>query len=61
MAWFTPSTAATREDAPVTSDHTGGFLLIVGSVVFGVGAAVGVPGVFTDPDPRHAWPCSPSS
>ena len=45
----------------MTSDHTGGFLLIVGSVVFGVGAAVGVPGVFTDPDPRHAWPCSPSS
>jgi hypothetical protein len=36
----------------VTSDHTAGLLLIVGSVVFLVGAAVGVPRVFTEPDPQ---------
>jgi hypothetical protein len=38
--------------AVVTSDHTPGLLLIVGSVVFLAGAAIGVPGVFTEPDPQ---------
>jgi len=36
----------------VTSDRTPGILLIIGSLVFGVGAAVGVPGVFTQRDPQ---------
>lgn len=36
----------------MTSDHTPGLLLIAGSVVFLVGAAVGVPRVFTEPDPQ---------
>ena len=36
----------------MTSDHTPGLLLIVGSVVFLVGAAVGVPRVFTEPGPQ---------
>jgi hypothetical protein len=36
----------------VTRDHTPGILLVVGSVVFLVGAAVGVPAVFTEPDPQ---------
>jgi type II secretory pathway pseudopilin PulG len=31
---------------------TGGILLIVGSVVFGIGAAVGVPGALTQRDPQ---------
>lgn len=36
----------------VTTERTGGILLIVGSVVFLVGAAVGVPRVFTQRDPQ---------
>jgi hypothetical protein len=36
----------------VTRDHTPGLLLIVGSVIFVAGAAVGVPRVFTEPDPQ---------
>lgn len=36
----------------MTTDRTAGILLVVGSVVFGVGAAIGVPGVFTQPDPQ---------
>jgi hypothetical protein len=40
------------KDALVTRDHTAGILLIVGSVIFLVGAAVGVPRVFTEPDPQ---------
>jgi hypothetical protein len=36
----------------VTGEHTPGLLLIVGSVIFGAGAAVGVPRVFTEPDPQ---------
>jgi hypothetical protein len=36
----------------MTGDRTAGLLLIVGSVVFLVGAAVGVPRVFTEPDPQ---------
>jgi hypothetical protein len=36
----------------VTGDHTPGLLLVVGSVIFLVGAAVGVPKVFTEPDPQ---------
>jgi hypothetical protein len=39
-------------EAPVTTDQTAGLLLIIGSVVFLVGAAVGVPQVFTERDPR---------
>jgi hypothetical protein len=46
------STVLAREDAPVTSDHAPGVLLIVGSVVFGVGAAIGVPQIFTEADPQ---------
>jgi hypothetical protein len=34
----------------VTTDRTGGILLIIGSVVFLIGAAIGVPGVFTQSD-----------
>ena len=37
----------------MTADRTGGILLIVGSVVFLIGAAVGVPGVFTERDPQE--------
>jgi hypothetical protein len=33
--------------------HTAGILLIVGSVVFLIGAAIGVPRVFTEPDPSE--------
>ena len=36
----------------MTAERTGGILLILGSVVFLVGAAVGVPGVFTERDPQ---------
>jgi hypothetical protein len=36
----------------VTTERIGGVLLIVGSVVFVIGAAVGVPGVFTQRDPQ---------
>jgi hypothetical protein len=36
----------------VTTERTGAILLIVGSAVFGVGAVVGVPGVFTQRDPQ---------
>jgi hypothetical protein len=36
----------------VTSDRTPGLLLIAGSVVFVAGAAMGVPRVFTEPDPQ---------
>ncbi len=36
----------------MTTERTGGALLILGSVVFLVGAAVGVPGVFTERDPQ---------
>ena len=34
------------------AERIGGVLLIVGSVVFFVGAAIGVPGVFTQTDPQ---------
>jgi hypothetical protein len=44
----------------VTSGHTPGILLLVGSVVFGVGAAVGVPVVFAERDPRHASHAHPA-
>ena len=36
----------------MTAERAGGVLLIVGSVVFFVGAAIGVPGVFTQTDPQ---------
>ena len=36
----------------MTTERIGGILLIVGSLVFGIGAAVGVPGVFTRRDPQ---------
>lgn len=36
----------------MTAHHTSGILLIVGSLVFMIGAAVGVPGVFTQRDPQ---------
>ena len=36
----------------VSSHHTPGILLVAGSVVFGVGAALGVPAVFTERDPK---------
>lgn len=36
----------------MTTERIGGILLIVGSVVFLIGAAVGVPGVFTQRDPQ---------
>jgi hypothetical protein len=36
----------------MTGDRTAGLLLIAGSVVFLVGAAVGVPRVFTEPAPQ---------
>lgn len=36
----------------MTIERIGGILLIVGSVVFLIGAAVGVPGVFTQRDPQ---------
>jgi len=36
----------------VSTERIGAILLIVGSVVFGIGAAIGVPGVFTQLDPR---------
>jgi hypothetical protein len=36
----------------VSADHTAGVLLVTGSVVFLVGAAVGVPAVFTQRDPE---------
>ncbi len=36
----------------MTGDHTAGILLITGSVVFLAGAALGVPRVFTEPDPQ---------
>ena len=36
----------------VTASDTGGILLIGGSVVFLIGAAIGVPGVFTERDPE---------
>lgn len=36
----------------MTGDRTPGLLLVAGSVVFLVGAAVGVPKVFTEPDPQ---------
>lgn len=36
----------------MTTDRVGGILLIAGSVVFLVGAAIGVPGVFTESDPQ---------
>ncbi len=35
----------------MTTDHIAGVLLVIGAVVFGVGAAVGVPRVFTERDP----------
>jgi hypothetical protein len=41
-----------HQEAVVTTERTGGILLIVGSVVFLVGAAVGVPRVFTQRDPQ---------
>jgi len=34
-------------------DTTAGVLMILGSVTFGVGAAIGVPGVFTERDPQR--------
>ena len=37
----------------MTPDRIGGILLIVGSVVFLTGAAIGVPGVFTQRDPQE--------
>jgi hypothetical protein len=36
----------------MTAERAGGVLLIVGSAVFFVGAAIGVPGVFTQTDPQ---------
>jgi hypothetical protein len=45
-------TCPTREDALVTNDHNPGLLLIVGSVVFGLGAAIGVPRIFIEADPQ---------
>jgi hypothetical protein len=36
----------------MSADRTGAILLITGSAVFVIGAAVGVPGVFTQRDPR---------
>jgi hypothetical protein len=41
-----------HQEALVTTERTGGILLIVGSIVFMVGAAIGVPGVFTQRDPQ---------
>ncbi|HET7450088.1 MAG TPA: hypothetical protein VFJ78_05775 [Gaiellaceae bacterium] len=36
----------------MTTDHTAGILLIIGSLVFLIGAAIGVPGVFMQRDPQ---------
>jgi hypothetical protein len=41
-----------HEEADVSADRVGGILLIVGSAVFLIGAAVGVPRVFTERDPQ---------
>ncbi len=41
-----------REEALVNTAQAAGALLIIGSVVFLVGAAVGVPRVFTERDPQ---------
>jgi hypothetical protein len=40
------------EEAVLLTDRIGGILLIVGSIVFLIGAAVGVPRVFTERDPQ---------
>ncbi len=50
-----PVAAAESEIGPsegMNSDHIPGVLLVIGAVVFGVGAAVGVPRVFTERDPH---------
>jgi hypothetical protein len=42
----------------LNTDQTAGLLLIIGSVVFLVGAAVGVPQILTERDLGHACACS---